>query len=430
MKYMLYTVRLAGIESRDLLWLGGTAFALVTVATGAQLALASQRQSRPHHPPAPRLDFSGPGFDRSVALHLLPTVALLLLSLKPVYSQFDVRVARSIANLQIERTTVGDATAMIDGYYEQLNQPTMQASPFIGHLRRQPTQRFAGEFLSMTRPVDDIRALELIPGWAGEFDGARTTVNRWGMRDRPRSLRKPAGTVRLAMVGSSIIMGLGVEDAQTFSRRLEDRLNARTDLPAAEYEVLNFGLGRVYAVERRALIEHKVLQFDPDVILYCAHQDELFRVTSTLGNSYRARRSFEDPVLDRIFDQEGLRHDLSEYAMEAIMARTTQPVLEQTYQRMTELCGAAGAMLVFVYLPIPGEHQVPGNAATVIDMARAAGMETIDLSGWWGDHPTEAVVGVVDQYHPRELGTRLIAERLEAELLQRQDLLHVSNSEK
>ncbi|MBL8851186.1 MAG: hypothetical protein JNG89_16010 [Planctomycetaceae bacterium] len=420
--YLLHTVRIAGVERPDFVWIGAAALAFVLVALASQLIIA-RLPSFSIPVMRSRTAFSGAEFDRSVALHLVPAVLLLFISLPPVAAMLGETARTRIANIKVERVSRGDAMAMIDGYYEQLNQPLAQASPFLGQLRRKPVDHFAGEFLSMTRPSGDIRVLELIPGWSGEFDGARTTVNRWGMRDRARSLRKPAQTVRIAMVGSSIILGLGVDDERTISRRLEERLNAHRAEGDPEFEVLNFGMGSTYAVERRATIEHMVLQFDPDVILYFAHQDEMFRVNSNLGNAYLAGRSFEDPALDEIFREAGLSADLSEYGVQAIMARTTTPVLTRTYARMSSLCGDAGVQLVMVYLPIPGEHQVPPNAEGVIEMAQQAGMQTIDLTGWWGDHPTDAVVGVVDKYHPRDLGTQLISEKLESELRARDELL-------
>ena len=58
--------------------------------------------------------------------------------------------------------------------------------------------------------------------------GSRLTINRLGMRDRPdRTVEKPPDTCRVAVVGSSVVMGYGVGDDETFTRLLEDRLNAR-----------------------------------------------------------------------------------------------------------------------------------------------------------------------------------------------------------
>src|SRR5213082_926116 len=94
------------------------------------------------------------------------------------------------------------------------------------------------------------------------------------MRDRAdRAREKPPGTCRVAVVGSSVVMGYGVGDDEPFPRLLEDRLNARRD-GGPRYEFLNFGTGRSYAIQRHVLIDRKVFAFEPDAIYYVAHQDE------------------------------------------------------------------------------------------------------------------------------------------------------------
>jgi len=64
------------------------------------------------------------------------------------------------------------------------------------------------------------------------------------MRDREGiHLQKPASTCRIALVGSSIVMGYGVGDNEVFARHLENRLNANLASHSPRYEVLNFGTG-------------------------------------------------------------------------------------------------------------------------------------------------------------------------------------------
>ena len=53
----------------------------------------------------------------------------------------------------------------------------------------------------------------------------RMSTNRWGMRDREYAKAKPAGTYRVAMLGSSYEMGPGVPDGATYEAVLEDLLN-------------------------------------------------------------------------------------------------------------------------------------------------------------------------------------------------------------
>ena len=43
-----------------------------------------------------------------------------------------------------------------------------------------------------------------------------SSTNRWGMRDRDYAAAKPRGTLRIAMLGPSHVMGNGVADGETF----------------------------------------------------------------------------------------------------------------------------------------------------------------------------------------------------------------------
>jgi hypothetical protein len=237
------------------------------------------------------------------------------------------------------------------------------------------------------------------------------------MRDKPRTLAKPPGTRRIAMVGSSIVMGLGVDDDHTITQELERRLNGADD-GSLRWEVLNFGMGRTYAVERRAMIEHKVLAFQPDVILYVAHQDEFFHTAKNLGRAYVRGLNFEDAGLDKLIHDWGLTADSSDYEVESAFSSGLPQILNQTYHRLYEIGGGAGVDIRFLYLPIPGEHQIPTDPTVVIRMAADNGMKTIDLTGWWGSKKPVDVVGVIDLYHPRPLGTRMIAEALHVKLKQ------------
>ena len=68
----------------------------------------------------------------------------------------------------------------------------------------------------------------------------------FGMHDDPVTLEKPAGTFRIAVLGSSIDMGWGVKHQDTYINQLESWLNshsARLGLVSPRrFEVLNFGV--------------------------------------------------------------------------------------------------------------------------------------------------------------------------------------------
>ncbi len=113
--------------------------------------------------------------------------------------------------------------------------------------------------------ADATLGYELVPGSA---DGA-ARINSHGMRDSEVELVKPEGTIRVAIVGDSIAFGLGVPQTATFASRAE-LLLAKYFRGEGEpnVEVLNFGVTGYSFGQILRTVRTKVIDFDPDVILY------------------------------------------------------------------------------------------------------------------------------------------------------------------
>jgi lysophospholipase L1-like esterase len=232
------------------------------------------------------------------------------------------------------------------------------------------------------------------------------------MRDLDRTLEKPDGVVRIAFLGSSVVMGYGVKDDETMTRQLEQMLNARSD--GVRYEVLNFGSGRYYAIHRRLLLEDKVLAFNPDLVVYVAHQDEL-RSAGLVASAVMDGRQLDDDCLLKCVANARIRPDDSDGVISSKLGPETFAILQCTYDRIARTCRDRQLEFAYVYLPIPGEYEYPIDPRIVIDMARDAELTTLDLSDWWQPVPTAKVV-VPDTQHPTAEGQLRIAERLERSL--------------
>jgi hypothetical protein len=89
--------------------------------------------------------------------------------------------------------------------------------------------------------------------------------NREGFRspDHPRA--KPAGTVRIAVVGDSMIAAVATPEQRTLVRLLESSLQHRG--PGARHEVLNFGVSSSSTGQELALYRHLVSRYAPDVVV-------------------------------------------------------------------------------------------------------------------------------------------------------------------
>jgi hypothetical protein len=107
---------------------------------------------------------------------------------------------------------------------------------------------------------------ELKPNVNGLFRGKAFTTNSAGMPDKEYALKKPPGTYRIAVIGSSWTMGTGVAPEHAYQAVLEDKLQA---WPTGKHtEVLNFGVEMYGLGEMTATVRHKALAYDPDMIIF------------------------------------------------------------------------------------------------------------------------------------------------------------------
>ena len=109
--------------------------------------------------------------------------------------------------------------------------------------------------------------------------GKPFVTNEFGMHDGPVAAEKPAGTFRIAVLGSSIDMGWGVKYQDTYVNQLEEWLNAhatRLGLGSARrFEVLNFGVAAYSPLQRLETLRTKVLSFEPDLVIYAATTNDV-----------------------------------------------------------------------------------------------------------------------------------------------------------
>jgi hypothetical protein len=117
----------------------------------------------------------------------------------------------------------------------------------------------------------DFLAQEMRPLLRTVVNGQAFSTNRWGMRDRDYELPKQPGTYRIALLGPSHVLGLGVADGETFDAYLEEMLNSDAgSANAHRFEVLNFGMPAHSLFEQMAMLELRAIAFDPDVVIVTA----------------------------------------------------------------------------------------------------------------------------------------------------------------
>ncbi len=121
-------------------------------------------------------------------------------------------------------------------------------------------------FYSVDDPILHHRFKPNATGWykTNEFN-TDYTINSLGLRDKEYSLEKPAATFRILMLGDSFTEGDGVHSNETFSKRLEEKLQS---LPSStRYEVINAGVGSYSTLLEYLYLKNYGLQLNPDLVI-------------------------------------------------------------------------------------------------------------------------------------------------------------------
>ena len=104
-------------------------------------------------------------------------------------------------------------------------------------------------------------------GWEIKEGENFVRINSWGMRDEERSLVPAPGTLRVALLGDSMVAAEEVPLDKTMAKVLESKLSGHLGSPSAPVEVLNFGVGGFTLAQEYLMLENRVWQFRPDIVV-------------------------------------------------------------------------------------------------------------------------------------------------------------------
>ncbi|MBP3954398.1 hypothetical protein J8F10_03720 [Gemmata sp. G18] len=399
-------------------WLA-TAWPVAVVAAGliAVGAVAKWIAARPR-----LANFEAPPVRVAVAQFVI-LAAVVAVGRPEVAEELGATTARKIGELQRESVTPVEAARAVQGYYEEIADTPVRAGAWLEEIEGRAPPRQT-QYTDMTRPADDLLEQELIPGWRGELAGRPISVNQFGMRDRPDRVREKApGVRRIVVVGSSVVMGYGVADDETFPHLSEAGLNARRAPGAPRYEVLNFGTGKSFAIHRRVLLDRKVIGFDPDVVYIVAHQDEFLGPVPHLTKLVANGTELPYPGLREVVRKAGVTAETPPGEAQAKFQPLAPEIVLAVYRDLADECRRRGIFAAWVYVPMPGVAEPAGLKAELVRTAERAGLVVVDLSDWAdGRKPAEVKLSEADR-HPNALGQRLIADRLLDAVRRRPELL-------
>ncbi len=141
-----------------------------------------------------------------------------------------------------------------------------------------------GKFRSAPfRQYDSQLGISLVPNMdvihsRGCFTG-HVVTNRWGFRDRDRTLDKPAGTFRIALMGDSVVEGAHVNPDQVMNIQMEQQLQSQG---YHNVEVMDFAVEGIGTTQELIMYQQRVRQFHPDLVIVGLSDNDVMNNSSTL----------------------------------------------------------------------------------------------------------------------------------------------------
>ncbi|MBM3320272.1 MAG: SGNH/GDSL hydrolase family protein [Candidatus Eisenbacteria bacterium] len=232
------------------------------------------------------------------------------------------------------------------------------------------------------------------------------------MRDKEYAAEKPAETVRLAILGTSYVVGLGVPVDGTFEALAEERMNReKTPETGVRYEILNMGVGGYRMVHRLQAMEEKAFRLDPDAILFTVHETDPANLRD-LSDAARKKVTIHYPDLAEMVRQAGVDESTPEAVAERRLKPIGYEITSWTYREVVRKCRGRGIAPFWLFLPTTEEHFPADVYRKLRGFAEEAGFEILDLAGVYEGRDVRSLrLGDWD-HHLNAEGHRLVADRL------------------
>lgn len=361
-------------------------------------------------------------------------VLLLVVGDHRVRAQVNSTALLVVEDLQQERLSRADQGTLERGYYENLFSAQQNNQELA---QRQNAAANSWKSLWQTEAVrntGDVRRLEMLPSVNMLYKGVPFTTNRWGMRDRERTLVPAPGTYRYAILGASTTMGSGVKDNESYPILVEDQFTAAG---GPRVELVNFAVESYNAIEQVSVVDKLVGKFQPHGLIYIAHETEYEKTMGILSNLVEARTDLEYDELRNIVQASGLQAGMPRTMALRKLGPHRDEVIAWAYRRIAEQSRARGIQPIwaFVPMPVPGTGPCPpgsaqlfcfGNlaragaaadasdprVARLFEIAREAGFVIVDLSNVYGDADLMSLWIAPNDGHPNAAGHKIIADGL------------------
>jgi alginate O-acetyltransferase complex protein AlgI len=374
---------------------------------------------------------------------IAPLIAMLVVVHPAVQGRTPPVVASSLQALKTTGLNARDDNMQDRGYYEQLEVrgPVQDQVLDVIDWRTGANWRTFSTTGVLRERRNNLVTQDLQPSRAVVWNGQSFSTNRWGMRDMDYTLETPADTFRIALLGPSFVMGSGVSDGETFETLVEDRLNRDFKLGTFQrFQILNFAVQGYTVPEQVALIEERVINFSPHLVVVTNYyparawterylmkvacsdfdipHDSLRRLLADVGvGLQRDRGDIAVPFgLGRsLAVRMGLQPRMPSSECAVRVRTVANRVFEWSIFRFAEITRSHGMTPLVLGLNAVIDHAPPKMPrSSAIEATRLPVIDLFDV------YPKDALASLRVaswDHHPNRVGHQLIAARLYQELV-------------
>src|SRR5882672_347975 len=123
-------------------------------------------------------------------------------------------------------------------------------------------------------------------GWWKQENLTYIKINRNGLRDIEHAIAKPPDTLRIAVLGDSFAEAFQVPLEKTFWSVMERNLQECSQAENRKVEILNFGISTFSTARELILLQKRVWQYSPDLIVLLVTTGNDIRDNSPTLNKY------------------------------------------------------------------------------------------------------------------------------------------------
>ncbi len=270
---------------------------------------------------------------------------------------------------------------------------------------------------------------ELKVNYSGNWQGILIETNELGLRDKSYPIKKEVNTKRIIVIGDSVIFGVRVNEQDTFSSVLENKLNNNSEI---NYEVWNAGVSCYNSVENYLQLK-KLLTYEPDMIILGFVNNDIsdpscfvFDKESFINNNLMIKM-IEHTFLRRINLTNLIIKNIYNYQKKKAIIKFDKLISNDYVQenknaffKMLNLTEQKNISLIILNIPSMKEPYYSSYQQEIINSSKKLNKTMIDIYQVYqqeGIYWQGSLRQVNEDYlHPNEKGHKLIAERIFQEL--------------